>query len=259
MLNDALLSLRLARRDWRAGELRLLLVSLVVAVAAIASVGFFVDRMRVALEQEAAQLLGADLILGADEPLDESFARQAQSLGLRIAHSAIFPSMAVAGGAMPELAAVKAVSADYPLRGHIRLQGPGGGAGEDIEAARAPTGAELWLDPQLARRLAVTLGDTVQFGQQTLEVLHTPGHTPGHIVFFHRPLQVAIVGDVLFQGSIGRTDFPRGDHATLIASIVNKLWPLGDDVTFVPGHGPTSTFGQERRTNPFVADAVLGR
>ena len=90
-------------------------------------------------------------------------------------------------------------------------------------------------------------------------MLHTPGHTPGHVVFFHRPLQVAIVGDVLFQGSIGRTDFPRGDHATLIASIVNKLWPLGDDVTFVPGHGPTSTFGQERRTNPFVADAVLGR
>jgi len=102
-------------------------------------------------------------------------------------------------------------------------------------------------------------GDTVQFGRQTLEVLHTPGHTPGHVVFFHRPLQVAIVGDVLFQGSIGRTDFPRGDHATLIASIVSKLWPLGDDVTFVPGHGPTSTFGQERRTNPFVADAVLGR
>ncbi len=170
MLNDALLSLRLARRDWRAGELRLLLVSLVVAVAAIASVGFFVDRMRVALEQEAAQLLGADLILGADEPLDESFARQAQSLGLRIAHSAIFPSMAVAGGAMPELAAVKAVSADYPLRGHIRLQGPGGGAGEDIEAARAPTGTGLWLDPQLARSLAVTLGDTVQFGERSFRL-----------------------------------------------------------------------------------------
>ena len=98
-------------------------------------------------------------------------------------------------------------------------------------------------------------GDTVQFGKQTLEVKHCPGHTPGHVVFFHPGVRLAIVGDVLFQGSIGRTDFPRGDHATLIQSIQQKLWPLGDDVAFVPGHGPTSTFGQERETNPFVADS----
>ena len=100
-------------------------------------------------------------------------------------------------------------------------------------------------------------GDVVQIGPETLNVVHCPGHTPGHVVF-HAPVeQLAFVGDVLFAGSIGRTDFPRGDHATLIASITTKLWPLGSDVTFVPGHGPNSTFGRERATNPFVGDRVL--
>jgi hydroxyacylglutathione hydrolase len=99
-------------------------------------------------------------------------------------------------------------------------------------------------------------GDTVQFGHQRLRVLHCPGHTPGHVVFFHEGARVAIVGDVLFAGSIGRTDFPRGNHADLLASIRGKLWPLGSDVTFVPGHGPTSTFGEERRSNPYVGDAA---
>ncbi|HEY4542343.1 MAG TPA: MBL fold metallo-hydrolase [Noviherbaspirillum sp.] len=101
-------------------------------------------------------------------------------------------------------------------------------------------------------------GDTVQFGAQTLKVLHCPGHTPGHVVFFHDETRLAWVGDVLFRGSIGRTDFPRGDHATLIASIRDKLWPLGDDVRFIPGHGPMSSFGEERRSNPFVADLRFG-
>ncbi|RJF96367.1 MBL fold metallo-hydrolase [Noviherbaspirillum saxi] len=101
-------------------------------------------------------------------------------------------------------------------------------------------------------------GDTIQFGDQTLEVLHCPGHTPGHVVYFHRGVRLALVGDVLFQGSIGRTDFPRGDHQTLIDSIRNKLWPLGDDVVFIPGHGPTSSFGHERLNNPFVADMRFG-
>lgn len=96
-------------------------------------------------------------------------------------------------------------------------------------------------------------GDTVSFGNQILEVLHCPGHTPGHVVFFHRADRLALVGDVLFQGSIGRTDFPRGDLPTLIRCIREKLFPLGDDVAFVPGHGPMSTFGKERRTNPFVS------
>lgn len=97
-------------------------------------------------------------------------------------------------------------------------------------------------------------GDTVTVGEQALQVLCTPGHTPGHVVFFHAPSQLAIVGDVLFAGSIGRTDFPRGDHQTLLDSIRNKLWPLGNDVAFIPGHGPMSTFGEERRSNPFVGD-----
>lgn len=102
-------------------------------------------------------------------------------------------------------------------------------------------------------------GDTVSFGKQTLEVYHCPGHTPGHIIFFHREAKLAIVGDVLFAGSIGRTDFPRGDHATLLNSIKNNLWPLGNDVEFVPGHGPNSTFGEERETNPYVSDRALAQ
>jgi glyoxylase-like metal-dependent hydrolase (beta-lactamase superfamily II) len=97
-------------------------------------------------------------------------------------------------------------------------------------------------------------GDTVRVGEQTLQVLHTPGHTPGHVVFFHAPSRLAIVGDVLFAGSIGRTDFPRGDHQALLDAIRQKLWPLGNDVAFIPGHGPMSTFGEERRSNPFVGD-----
>ncbi|MYM63290.1 MBL fold metallo-hydrolase [Pseudomaricurvus sp. HS19] len=101
-------------------------------------------------------------------------------------------------------------------------------------------------------------GDSVTVGNETLEVRHCPGHTPGHVIFFHPASKVAMVGDVLFQGSIGRTDFPRGDFDTLINSIRERLWPLGDDVQFIPGHGPVSTFGHERKTNPFVSDSVIG-
>jgi hydroxyacylglutathione hydrolase len=103
---------------------------------------------------------------------------------------------------------------------------------------------DRWLDD----------GDRVSVGEAELEVLHCPGHTPGHVVFFDRTARLAVVGDVLFAGSIGRTDFPRGDFATLVASIRQRLWPLGDDVRFIPGHGPMSTFGEERRNNPFVGD-----
>ncbi len=95
-------------------------------------------------------------------------------------------------------------------------------------------------------------GDKVHFGEQELEVLHCPGHTPGHVVFFHRADKLALVGDVLFRGSIGRTDFPMGDHQTLLDSIRQRLWPLGDEVSFIPGHGPMSSFGEERRSNPYV-------
>jgi len=101
-------------------------------------------------------------------------------------------------------------------------------------------------------------GDTVSVGTVTLDVLHCPGHTPGHVIFHHADSDLACVGDVLFKGSIGRTDFPRGDHATLIHSITAKLWPLGDQVAFIPGHGDMSTFGHERQSNPYVSDIARG-
>ncbi|MEA1072726.1 MBL fold metallo-hydrolase [Sphingomonas sp. LY160] len=101
-------------------------------------------------------------------------------------------------------------------------------------------------------------GDQVTVGKLTFDVAHTPGHTPGHVVFHNPASRLALVGDVLFAGSIGRTDFPRGDHQALLDSVVQKLWPMGDDTHFIPGHGPTSTFARERASNPFVGDAVLG-
>ena len=102
-------------------------------------------------------------------------------------------------------------------------------------------------------------GDRVQVGDIQLEVRHCPGHTPGHVVFHSPAERIAFVGDVLFAGSIGRTDFPGGDYDTLINAIRSKLFPLGDDVRFVPGHGPMSTFGDERRSNPFAGDAAAAR
>jgi glyoxylase-like metal-dependent hydrolase (beta-lactamase superfamily II) len=101
---------------------------------------------------------------------------------------------------------------------------------------------DRWLQP----------GESIEIGEETLEVLHCPGHTPGHLVFFHAGDRLAQVGDVIFRGSIGRTDFPRGNHRQLLESIQHRLFPLGDDVRFIPGHGPMSTLGEERRTNPFV-------
>lgn len=95
-------------------------------------------------------------------------------------------------------------------------------------------------------------GDTVQLGSHVLQVRHCPGHTPGHVVFHSPQLQRAFVGDVLFAGSIGRTDFPQGNHAQLIESITQRLWPMGDETVFIPGHGPESSFGRERRSNPYV-------
>lgn len=97
-------------------------------------------------------------------------------------------------------------------------------------------------------------GDQVKIGEELLDVFHCPGHTPGHVVFYHPGSELAQVGDVIFNGSIGRTDFPKGNHADLINSIRHKLFPLGDNVRFIPGHGPMSTFGEERLSNPFVSD-----
>ena len=101
-------------------------------------------------------------------------------------------------------------------------------------------------------------GDEVSLGETTWQVIHCPGHTPGHVIFYNKAINFAQVGDVLFNGSIGRTDFPRGNHADLIHSITQKLWPLGD-VQFVCGHGPMSSFGRERLSNPYVADRVIDR
>lgn len=111
--------------------------------------------------------------------------------------------------------------------------------------AAAPFTPDRWLEQ----------GDEVSLGEATLAVIHCPGHTPGHVVFYSAKSRLAWVGDVLFAGSIGRTDFPRGDHASLIRSIRERLFPLGDEVRFIPGHGPMSSFGQERRHNPYVAES----
>lgn len=99
-------------------------------------------------------------------------------------------------------------------------------------------------------------GDTVTLGQSTLQVRHCPGHTPGHVVFYSPEIGRAFVGDVLFAGSIGRTDFPQGNHEQLLASIRERLWPMGDATVFIPGHGPESSFGRERRSNPYVRDPI---
>jgi len=119
-------------------------------------------------------------------------------------------------------------------------QGQMFGAGGDAQAVTP----DRWLEH----------GDRVGFGDVELEVLHCPGHTPGHVAFFDPHSRIAIVGDLLFRGSIGRSDFPRGDYDTLIKSLTERLVPLGDDVLFHCGHGPTSTLGAERRTNPFLVD-----
>ncbi|MGJ8561952.1 MAG: MBL fold metallo-hydrolase [Alphaproteobacteria bacterium] len=101
-------------------------------------------------------------------------------------------------------------------------------------------------------------GETLKLGDTEFGVVHTPGHTPGHVVIYNQAMKIAFVGDVIFKGSVGRTDFPKSNPQALIDSIKDKLWPLGNDMRFIPGHGPMSTFGQERVDNPFVGDKVIG-
>ena len=146
-----------------------------------------------------------------------------------------------------------------------------GGTGELSRTRGLPIigphrGDQFWIDglPQQSRMFGFPVaepftptrwledGDTVTLGTHTLDVRHCPGHTPGHVVFHSPEMKRAFVGDVLFAGSIGRTDFPGGHHQTLIDSITQRLWPMGDDTVFIPGHGPESSFGEERLGNPYV-------
>jgi hydroxyacylglutathione hydrolase len=135
----------------------------------------------------------------------------------------------------------------------LPIEGPHTGDGFWIDAL--PQQSQMFGFPQ-AEHFTPTRwlvqGDTVKLGNCTLQVLHCPGHTPGHLVFFDEQNRHAYVGDVLFAGSIGRTDFPQGNHADLINAIKTRLLPLGDDITFTPGHGPESTFGEERQFNPYL-------
>jgi glyoxylase-like metal-dependent hydrolase (beta-lactamase superfamily II) len=177
------------------------------------------------------------------------------------------------GGDLPRLlAAAKAQGVDLRqiLLTHAHID-HAGGAGQLAREQGLPIvgphrGDQFWIDA-LAQQSAMfgfppaepfaptrwlEDGDTVQVGEVALHVRHCPGHTPGHVVFHDPSTRRAFVGDVLFAGGIGRTDFPGGDHDQLIASIRERLWPMGDDTVFVPGHGPESRFGRERRSNPFV-------
>ena len=179
------------------------------------------------------------------------------------------------GGNLPQLvAAVKALGLTleqiWVTHAHIDHAG---GVGELAEQLNLPIigphpGDQFWIDnlptaaqnygfaPAIAFKPTRWLADedTVSIGNCTLDVRHCPGHTPGHVVFHSPEAKRAFVGDVLFAGSIGRTDFPQGNHQDLLDSIRNRLWPMGNDTVFIPGHGPESTFGQERRTNPYVHD-----
>jgi len=184
------------------------------------------------------------------------------------------------GGDLPKL---KAVAAQHGVviekllvtHGHIDHCGLAGvlAAELGVPIEGPPIDDKFWIDmaPEVGAQYGIAgataftpdrwlaQGDTVTVGALTFDVHHCSGHTPGHVVFHHAPSQLAVVGDVLFQGSIGRTDFPRGNHSDLISAITTRLWPLGDATAFIPGHGAMSTFGAERANNAFVADRVLAR
>jgi glyoxylase-like metal-dependent hydrolase (beta-lactamase superfamily II) len=181
------------------------------------------------------------------------------------------------GGDLPKLKAAlpqTGVTVEKILltHGHIDHAGSAGVLAEELGVPiEGPHEADrFWIDrlPEDGGRYGVlgrsfepsrwlVDGDQVTVGDLTFDVRHCPGHTPGHVVFHHPASQLALVGDVLFQGSVGRWDFPHGSLPDLIRSITTRLWPMGDDTAFIPGHGPMSTFGNERRTNPLVSDAAL--
>jgi hydroxyacylglutathione hydrolase len=198
------------------------------------------------------------------------FAQNCSLLWCDVTHDAVLIDP---GGDLPELEqAVQAqgvrLSAIWVTHAHIDHAG---GVGELAQRWQLPIVGpqaedQFWIDalPQQSQQFCfapaqaftptrwLNDGDTLSLGQHTITVRHCPGHTPGHVVFYAPAIGRAFVGDVLFAGSIGRTDFPRGDYDTLIRSITQRLWPMGDETVFIPGHGPESTFGRERATNPFV-------
>lgn len=177
------------------------------------------------------------------------------------------------GGDLEKVLAVateEGVELEKILLTHAHIDHAGGTAelskGENLPIEGPHIGDQFWIDgiAQQCSMFNFPLcegftpdrwledGDKVTVGEASLDVIHCPGHTPGHVVFYNAEDQMALVGDVLFNGSIGRTDFPQGNHQELISSIKNKLFPLGESVEFVPGHGPGSTLGNEMQTNPYL-------
>lgn len=182
-------SLLMTRRDWRAGELRFLLVALIVAVAALSSVGFFVDRMRAGLNRDAHQLLGADLVINADQPINGAWREEAQRRGLTLAETVTFPSMAIAGEgdkAVSQLASLKAVSPGYPLRGTLKIAADGG----DTETRSIPDAGTVWLDADMLSALGVTTGDEIKLGDKNFRIANVisiePDRGAGFINFAPR-------------------------------------------------------------------------
>ena len=163
------LSLKMTRRDWRAGELRFLLIALMIAVASLSSVGFFVDRMRNGLNRDAHQLLGADLLVSSDQAVNPVWRAEAQRLGLNMAETVVFPSMAIAGSgenAVSRLVSLKAVTDGYPLRGNLKLMK------EDAEVVtkEVPLVGTAWVDPSLLLALNLNVGDQIKLGDQQFSI-----------------------------------------------------------------------------------------
>ena len=175
------LSLKMTRRDWRAGELRFLLIALMIAVASLSSVGFFVDRMRNGLNRDAHQLLGADLLISGDQAVNPVWRAEAQKLGLNMAETVVFPSMAIAGSgenAVSRLVSLKAVTNAYPLRGNLKLMK----ANVEVVTKDVPSVGMAWVDPSLLLALSLKVGDQINRGKRVAcnangECFRIPRHT----------------------------------------------------------------------------------